>query len=146
MKFQKPDVPKCQNVFNKIDQNNSGEIENMELVEGMKLLGIEMSTNQILEVLKVVDSDMDNKMDIIEFTHFVYIVKNAKPEEIDKILFLSCDSDFSGTIDKKEMINICAKLCLGIERKKICELVDAMSDVEDGSVSYDAFISFFSNL
>ncbi|XP_035676420.1 calmodulin-4-like [Branchiostoma floridae] len=59
-------------VFNDIDKNGDGFLSTDELREGMaSVVGMELSREAIAELFRGADSDMDGRVDIMEFVKMV---------------------------------------------------------------------------
>ncbi|CAL5999096.1 EF_hand domain-containing protein [Hexamita inflata] len=139
MKFIKPDVDKCRQAFEAIDTDKSGTLDIKELITAFAKMGINLTHQEFLVYLSLVDQNGDAQMNFEEFRHFMYILQNASLKDKAKIIFLSTDSDCSGTIDKKELARLFKKLELNISEQKIGELVESAADQKDGTLSYEMF-------
>ncbi|CAL5999118.1 EF_hand domain-containing protein [Hexamita inflata] len=145
-KIEKPDFKACEKAFKAIDKDNSGELDLNELEEAFGLLDIHMKKDEIKGILEIVDADGDNKMNKTEFAHFVYICKNATPDDVKTILFLAADQDCSMTIDKNELLIILKKLGAEVDKAQVDELVKQVADNDDGTLSYEMFLAMMEKL
>ncbi|CAL5999136.1 EF_hand domain-containing protein [Hexamita inflata] len=101
---------------------------------------------QIWMKLKELDADGSGTMNTEDFTHFVYICKNAVIDDIKTILFLAADKDCSLSISKSELLTILKKLGAEVNQQMVDELVDQVADNEDGTLSYDLFNTLMERL
>eukprot|EP01091_Cochliopodium_minus_P004726 TRINITY_DN1460_c0_g1_i1.p1 TRINITY_DN1460_c0_g1~~TRINITY_DN1460_c0_g1_i1.p1 ORF type:complete len:243 (-),score=71.72 TRINITY_DN1460_c0_g1_i1:53-781(-) len=69
-------------IFELFDTDNSGRITSEELLEGMKTLGVEISSTEIFELMHVLDEDGDN---YIEFHEFRTLMNGNLKEKMSKL-------------------------------------------------------------
>ncbi|CAL6014746.1 EF_hand domain-containing protein [Hexamita inflata] len=105
-----------------------------------------MQIIQAQYILDIVDADGSGTMNTEDFTHFVYICKNAVIDDIKTILFLAADKDCSLSISKSELLTILKKLGAEVNQQMVDELVDQVADNEDGTLSYDLFNTLMERL
>ncbi|CAL6014844.1 EF_hand domain-containing protein [Hexamita inflata] len=145
-KIYKPDRSGCEKAFKAIDADGSGNLDLDELKKAFDLLGLQLSRNQIQSIVDIVDTDGDGQMSLNEFIHFVHICKNADVGDIKKILFLAADADCSNAIDQEELGYIFRKLGVNISTQQLGELMNLVSDNQDGTISYETFVALLDSL
>lgn len=62
------------------------------------------------------------------------------------LLFLAADCDCSGTINKNELGMILKKLGAEVTSKLLQELMSAIADNKDGTISQQMFIAFIETI
>ena len=133
-------------IFGAIDSDKSGKIDVKELTKALKELGIDMDFETIKGMIELVDANNDGQMDIDEFSQFLHICENAKPDDIRTILFLAADTNYSNTIDRAELGVIFKKLGVNASPKEIDEVFGAVADNKDNTISYEMFLAMVDEL
>jgi len=68
-------------VFNMLDLDGGGTIEEEELRMGLKAVGKNPTNEELSEMMRQVDSDESGEIDIAEFVEFMYNMKKEKREK-----------------------------------------------------------------
>ena len=87
MTLAKPDLDFYKQLFDEIDENQSGKIEIDEIVKATTQMGYGMDSEVLGQMIRLVDEDNDGRMDFTEFSQFLYIIENAQAGDIRTILF-----------------------------------------------------------
>ena len=94
----------------------------------------------------MIDKNFDQELDFDEFKLFIRICQNADPYDEKSILFYATDIDYSDTIDYYELMLILKKLGVNASQQQIDEIMKQNCDRADGTISYDTFVKFMSQL
>ncbi|KAL8150752.1 hypothetical protein V2J09_020560 [Rumex salicifolius] len=125
-------VEELEHVFNKFDVNGDGRISSSELRSIMSNLGQTVSDDEILAMIREVDSDGDGFIDLREF-----IELNTKGVDSDEIMvnlreaFSVYDIDGNGSISAEELLQIMKSLgdgCSIADCRKMIAGVDTDGD------------------
>ncbi|CAL5999014.1 EF_hand domain-containing protein [Hexamita inflata] len=146
MPILKPDVENCRQAFQAIDADSSGQLDQNELQKAFSLLQMNLTEQQIKNIVEIVDYDGSGQMSCEEFIHFVYICKNADPKDLKTILFLAADFDCAGTIDKKKLVQIFQKMNVKLSEGQIGDLFDTVADLNTRTISYELFVELMDRL
>ncbi|CAL6105775.1 EF_hand domain-containing protein [Hexamita inflata] len=134
-------LTKYEQIFQKLDQDRKGSLDIQQLYHAVnKQLKIDMDMKTLEVMMALVDDNNDGVMQEDEFCHFLYICQNADFNDTKSILFYAADDDYSGSIDKFELLKIAQKLRLNILAQDVFKVIQKYSDNEDGSLSHDKFI------
>ena len=103
-------IEQCREIFNLYDKDGDGTIDSRELGDIMRSLGIYPSNEEVLEMLKEVDTDKSGKIDFEEFLDlFTKKINEPDTEEEAEEMIKSADDDGDGTINFKEFCDIITK-------------------------------------
>ena len=105
-----------------------------------------MDKDTIKGMIDLVDTNNDGTMDKKEFCHFLHICENADPSDIKTILFLAADTDFSNTVDREELNVIFKKLGVNASPEEVSQVMNAVADNKDGTISYEMFLALMDEL
>ncbi|CAL6033972.1 EF_hand domain-containing protein [Hexamita inflata] len=136
----KPDFKAFKQIFDTIDADRSGKIDRNELQKALALMQLDMDKETIDQMLHLVDQDNDGQMDFEEFCIFVNVCENADPETPASVLFYAADLDYSGSIDRQELIKIFQKIDVNINKQQSEQIMADAADNADGSISYPMFL------
>ncbi|CAL6022463.1 EF_hand domain-containing protein [Hexamita inflata] len=140
------DLNLYESIFRALDTDDSGGIDPDELYAALQELGIRMNKECIRSMIDLIDENGDGLMQLDEFCHFMYVCQNSKPNDTKSILFFAADNDYSGTIDKFELVEILEKLNVEITEDEVFEMAEQVADNEDGTLSYEMFLELMSKL
>lgn len=113
------DVWAMREQFNLVDQDKSGELDELEVKELSRRLGMELT-------LREMDASGDGSVDYPEFEGWWRM----------RGLFDKADTDGSGTLDKIEAKNLCDQLGTDLD-------MDELDHDEDGNISYVEFAAWW---
>ncbi|KAG4158315.1 hypothetical protein ERO13_D02G112400v2 [Gossypium hirsutum] len=129
-------------VFQMFDKNGDGRISKEELNDSLKKLGIFIPDDKLTQMIKKIDVNGDNYVDIEEFRELYQSVMNDKDEEEDILeAFKVFDQNGDGYISVDELMSILVSLGLK-EGKTIedCKKMIMKVDVDgDGRVNFLEF-------
>lgn len=127
-------------VFNKFDANGDGKISSSELRSIMCSIGQSVSDDEILAMIREVDSDGDGFIDLGEF-----IELNTKGIDSDEVLvnlreaFSVYDIDGNGSISADELMEIMRSLGDSCSISDCRKMISGVDTDGDGSISFDEF-------
>ncbi|KAL8161213.1 hypothetical protein V2J09_012702 [Rumex salicifolius] len=133
-------IEELEHVFKKFDSKGDGKICSSELKSIMSSLGQSVSEEEIVSMIREVDSDGDGFIDLREF-----IELNTK--EVDSEEIMSClreafsvyDMDGNGSISAEELMEVMRGLgdeCTVADCRKMISAVDSDGD---GNISFEEF-------
>ncbi|CAL6112395.1 EF_hand domain-containing protein [Hexamita inflata] len=133
-------IYKYEQIFRAFDIKNFKYIDKSQLFQAItNKLRIDMDMKTLEVMMALVDDNNDGVMQEDEFCHFLYICQNADFNDTKSILFYAADDDYSGSIDKFEMLKIIKKLNYNIKQELVFETVEKHADNYDQSLSYCTF-------
>ncbi|XP_012478447.2 calmodulin-like protein 3 [Gossypium raimondii] len=129
-------------VFQMFDKNGDGRISKEELNDSLKKLGIFIPDDELTQMIKKIDVNGDNYVDIEEFRELYQSFMNDKDEEEDILeAFKVFDQNGDGYISVDELMSILASL--GLKQGKTiedCKKMIMKVDVDgDGRVNFLEF-------
>lgn len=137
-----PDREKCNQLFDDVDQDNSGVIDKSELTKLLEALDLNASPSFVQSIMSIVDDNNTGKLSKKEFAQVVYILSNIGEEcTVPRIMFLNADKDFSGTIDLKEFKYIANQTGFCTNEAQQEAIFKQLCNPPDNFVKYNVFIA-----
>ena len=153
-------------VFTIFDRDGDGKISRQDLIDSFHNFGLGISTKQVENFLRLIDTDRDG---LIEYPEFKRVFEREieiqskeglkidwKDELISKVneamrangitineAFSAFDSDKDGKISKSEFGRAFSSMGATLSMPQLEELWNSMNTNSDGSISYYEFISKF---
>ena len=75
-KFTVPDYKKCKEIFNEVDTDNSKKLNPEELCTALNKSGSNVTVEETVAIMGLIDQDGNKRLDVDEFQHLLYIMKN----------------------------------------------------------------------
>ncbi|CAL5998948.1 EF_hand domain-containing protein [Hexamita inflata] len=144
--FKKPNREEVNQMFKKFDVDGNGKLDPNEVLAMFNMLGRPLTKEELVRVLALTDQDTDANLNLDEFYHLMYIIINADIKEKEKVIFLMTDTDCGGTVDKTELHELLDKLQIDAPQATLDLLVKEIADEEDGTLSYDMFMTLLKKL
>ena len=136
--ISKEEETKLKTVFLTIDTDFDGKISKNELKETCQKFEINISEEELREIMKRVDFDNDNYIDYIEFLQGTINLNNLFTEENLKIAFDSFDIHADGTVSVLELEEI-----LGFNdqtnRNVVFEFMKEINKTENDEFTFEEF-------
>lgn len=158
-------------IFVELDSDGSGELDQTELISGLKKLGTfgEISNDDAAAVIEVFDVDGDKKISLTEFVDFFsarveQVLKERREKQAEALakrfrsvmqaaqrqgvsardIFYHFDKDKGGTLSTKELADGLTALpnFKALSNRDINDLVGILDSDGNGDVSVDEFESF----
>ncbi|CAL6015400.1 EF_hand domain-containing protein [Hexamita inflata] len=133
-------------IYKAIDKTNRGYIDTDQLMEALAALNVKIDRTTVHGIVQLVDEDMNNRMDMGEFVHFLHICQNADPKDVKTVLFYAADYDYTQTVNKSKLQKILVKLGIKMSEEELQGVIESTADNEDGSLSYEMFIALMDEL
>lgn len=111
-KFVVPDYKECKRVFNEVDADDSKKLNPNELCTALNKAGSNVTVDETIAIMGLLDQNTDKKLDVDEFQHLLYIMKNKQSGNRDLTVFLVADSDMDSMIGYAQMGELIEKLQL----------------------------------
>ncbi|KAH0572919.1 Calmodulin [Spironucleus salmonicida] len=128
---------KIKESFKKVDDNGTGTLSVKELDAGMQEFNINMDKDDVIRLLRIIDTNFDSMLSQREYVRFMLVVIVGGQHTFDALAeFISADADLSGTISEKEFKKLAEKLYKPNVSRKVYE--EAVSGVT-GELSYAQF-------
>jgi len=113
-----------------------------DLANIFKRLGSELSLEQTSEILKVIDANNDNYLDMDEWTAIMRNSVSHDPEEYLnqlKTAFNRIDTDGDGFINVEELTKLMAAVGQNLSSEDIELLLSEIDDNKDGKIGFEEF-------
>jgi len=128
--------------FAKFDRDGDGHIEAKELATVMRIMGMEPTENQLQELIRSVDVDGNNKIELEEFANLMArrILMHDGKVELEQA-FKLFDSDQSGyvTADEIRSLMMGAGGDEALTSSEVEELIKMADPDRDGKISFEEF-------
>merc|ERR1712002_328981 len=126
--------------FLEFDQNSDGFISKEELHSVMVSFGYNVSSQELNEMVKLVDVDGNDMIDFHEFSSLMegYLSVQDVDQEIRNI-FSIIDVNQDGFLSAKEIRKMMKKLGEKVRKKDIRKMMKEADKNGDGKISYDEF-------
>lgn len=109
-KFDVPDYNQCKKVFNEVDTDNSKKLNPNELCTALNKSGSDVTVDETIAIMGLIDQNTDKKLDVDEFQHLLYIMKNKKSGNRDLTVFLVADNDMDSMLGYAQIGELIEKL------------------------------------
>ncbi|CAL6098318.1 EF_hand domain-containing protein [Hexamita inflata] len=131
---------KYEQIFAELDYENKGYMTLDQLEEAVNdQMNLSINRLTLEYMLNIVDDNNDGVMQMDEFCSFLYICENSNYKDVKSILFYAADADYSGSIDKFEVLKISKKLKMSVTYEDVFRIVEELADNDDKSLSYSVF-------
>ncbi|KAF2230197.1 mitochondrial carrier [Viridothelium virens] len=130
---------RVEQLWKTLDTRNEGQLDVAGLKEGLRNMNhpLQNADNLINDVLKVVDSNGDGRIQYSEFRTFV---EHTEKELLT--LFKSIDRDHNGNLDKDELQLACTRAGLLVNQSNIDRFFSDVDKNHDGVISFDEWRDF----
>ena len=131
-------IDEFKEAFQLFDKNGDGTIQANELIEVMKSINITATTEEILDMIKDVDTDGDGN---ISFDEFVVMMQKGGDEDLElREAFNVFDKDKNGEIDREELKDV-LKTLTGVSHSEaeIDLMIKEADTNNDGKVNFQEF-------
>lgn len=129
-------------IFDDLDRDKSGEIDEEEIRQGLKRLGLPSGDDYVSDLLEG-GYDLDSSKTISR-KEFVAYVKD-KEQAMLKV-FKGLDKDGSGTISTEEIVEVMSQMGISASGADGRRMVDLLDENKDGVVTFEEFKKYTSLL
>eukprot|EP00798_Chlamydomonas_sp_ICE-L_P004948 gene4948-34724_t len=129
-------------MFEAIDEDNSGTITVDELREGLRKKGAQLALDEVAKIVDGLDVDGNNTIDYEEFLAATLHMNKLNREETMMEAFKYFDKDGSGHITKEELAEALADIGEVVDIDVIMDEVDINND---GMIDYEEFCLMMRN-
>ena len=136
-KLTEEDIGDLKETFSMFDKDGGGTISQSELKSVLDRLGMKVSDDEVLEVIKSVDENFDGEVD---FDEFLAMMKKMPDSENElKEAFSAFDADGDGSTSKDELKKILAKFGQTLTDAELDAVMAEVDTDGDGSIDFDEF-------
>ncbi|KAK3345362.1 mitochondrial carrier domain-containing protein [Neurospora tetraspora] len=130
---------RVEELWTKLDPQRHGELDFKGLQKGLRRIDHPMKNadNMLKDIIKVVDTSGDGKIQYEEFRDFVETAERQL-----WLLFRSIDRDKDGRLDKNELRSAFKKAGLTVSNKRLSGFFDEVDMDHDGYISFDEWRDF----
>ncbi|XP_063690565.1 uncharacterized protein LOC134823147 [Bolinopsis microptera] len=125
------------------DQDSSGSIDRRELTSVCSKLGVELSSQDVENMMRHVDKDKNDTIEFEEFIQIMLDIENQTPDHKDQELldaFNVFDIDNDGFISIDELRKVMKNIDTKITEEELEAMIEAIDEDGDGLVNYEEFI------
>ncbi|KAH0573813.1 Calmodulin [Spironucleus salmonicida] len=133
-----PDEKLYYEIFVETDVDCDGTVNVSELQAALEKKGCNYTSTILLRAISFILNKEVDTIEKEEFPRVFYICETADVNELQQLLFMAADDDFSYSIDKEEMLKILIQLGFEILEEEIDFIYDALQD-EEGGLSFGMF-------
>ncbi|KAK1777898.1 mitochondrial carrier domain-containing protein [Copromyces sp. CBS 386.78] len=130
---------RVEELWTKLDPQRHGELDLKGLQKGLRRIDHPMKNadNMLKDIIKVVDTNGDGKIQYEEFRVFVETAERQL-----WLLFRSIDRDKDGRLDKNELRSAFKKAGLTVSNQRLSGFFDEVDMDHDGYISFDEWRDF----
>jgi calmodulin len=132
-------------VFEKFDQDLSGNVSASELTRVLKYMGFNPSQDMVDDLVKKADADGSGEIDKAEFPTAMRVYVEIQTEQF-RVVFMASDEDGSGQMDVKEVYDCVKELGWFPTEESIAEAVKKVDTDGAGEIDFDEFYSLMGHL
>ncbi|PWA90495.1 parvalbumin, Protein kinase-like domain protein [Artemisia annua] len=125
-------------MFEMIDEDNSGHITFDELKAGLKRVGANLKESEIYELMQAADVDNSGTIDYGEFVAATLHMNKIEKENHLFAAFSYFDKDGSGYITADELQHACDEFGINVPLEELLQDVDQDND---GRIDYNEFVA-----
>ena len=128
-------------IFNIFDINNDGNISIKEFHMILNKFGVIRNKDEIIEMIKIVDKDKSNSIDLDEILQFIKNGKSYKNEKEDAIsdVFYMFDRDRKGFITLNDLLFYIRKIGLNLHFSVIINEFNLEDKDNNGKINFNEF-------
>jgi Ca2+-binding EF-hand superfamily protein len=138
--FTVDETEEMMDVFDKFDQDLSGNISAEEFARVLKYMGFNPPDEMVAELIRLADSDQSGEIDKDEFPGAMRIYTELQTKQFRRV-FESFDMDGSGSMDTNEVYDCVKMLGWFPTEETIQEAVEEVDKDGTGEISFDEFFS-----
>ena len=143
------EVMDLKDVFDMFDSDGSGEVDLKELKSGLLSLGMETSSQTLMDMMEQIDKDDSHSVDFGEFVQMMTASLTQKPsrEDLFKVykLFLGDDQKTTG-FDARHLRAVADELNIPIKEDELKNMVFKSDENMDGKVSFEEFYNIMTSV
>ena len=130
-------------VFEVIDENQSGSIDANELAKGLRGLGLNPTMAEVKELLDEFDADNNKVLSLDEFAKlYVKCMSNSSnTEDILREQFKKLDTDGNGKIDAEELRKVLLYGEEKLDEEEAQKIIAEFDTNGDGAIDLEEFIN-----
>ncbi|UJR14686.1 hypothetical protein I4U23_001679 [Adineta vaga] len=130
--------------FNVFDTDGSGKISATELSSIFRALNVNVSGQQLNQLVKQMDSNGSGQVEFDEFARVMAetFFKKYSEDEL-RSAFRQFDQDGSGYIQANELEDIMSRMGRRYNKDEIKAMVSSLDKTNDGKIGFDEFIQLF---
>ena len=137
-------LKRLDNAFNAMDLDHEGFIDLEELGKAFTKAEIDVTEDEISEMLKTLDSDGNGRLNYSEFLVAAINIKTYITEKNLRQFFLSVDVSRDGYIDGKKMKAMMNRAGRRINTKEIDKIITEVG-TSDKKIAFEDFVSLFND-
>ncbi len=124
------------------DTDGSGSIEHYELRDVMRKLGLNPTQDELDDIIRDIDKDMDGEIDYNEFLRLMSTkLKDAQTQDELFEAFLVFDTQNKKSFGARELTEVSQMLRCNFSTEDISEMI-AVADLNgDGQINFEAFVA-----
>ena len=134
---------KLREQFEKLDENNTGNVDAHELTKALQKSDLNIDEKQIEAIIKEVDAAGNNMINYTEFLAASMTARRLLNENRLLMLFKEFDTDDTGYITKENLEEAFTKLEKPLSKSEVEELMKQHDTSKDGKISYEEFCQIF---
>jgi len=139
--LDKDEIRQLKEAFAFFDHNGDGEISTQEIGEVMKTLGLEITEEELKDIMNDLDENGDGHMDFDEFVLMMdrRMSVGSQVDEI-KATFAFFDKKGDGKIDFDELKEVLSRLGENVTDKDVQDMIKEADMNGDGFIDFDEFM------
>ena len=134
-------LAKAMEMFEKIDVDGSGELDNVELSQLCQYLGRDLSEAELESAMLEMDTNGGGTISFDEFAAWFRALSDG--DLLLREVFALVDIDGSGLLDQDQVHDVLDRLGLDISEEELDVIVQQIDEDESGEVEYDEIAQWF---
>lgn len=133
------ELEELRGTFKLFDKDGSGSISNDELGAILRARGLDLSADQLSDLVKKYDTNGDGDIDFEEFAKLMAESDVAETARFAQ-LFKSIDTDSSGSVSVSELRTALENKGVGLSEQQLQQMIQYADTDGNGELSFEEFL------
>ncbi|KRZ73875.1 Calmodulin-like protein, partial [Trichinella papuae] len=126
--------------FKMFDRDSNGTINIKELGVAMRMLGLNPTEDELLNMVNEFDVDGNGKIDFVEFCRMMKCMNKETDQELVRLAFRVFDKDGNGFITAQEFRHFMTTMGEKFTEEEVDEIIREVDKDGDEQINYEEFV------